>query len=129
FTAMSKLLVTRGAVLLYEPLEGKHRVATARGVRGMKVGDLVDVAVQQSGKPLLDDQVPSELRAHDLKLVLPVASGHRDIGLIALGAKATNQAFDLRELQFMQSLVNMTSAAVHNSLVVAELTQANRDLD
>lgn len=129
FTAMSKLLVTRGAVLLYEPLEGRHRVATARGVRGMKVGDLVDVAIPPAGKPLLDDHVPRVLHEHDLRLVIPVASGHRDIGLIALGAKATGQSFDIRELQFIQSLVNMSSAAVHNSIVVSELTQANRDLD
>ena len=129
FTAMSKLLVTRGAVLLYEPLEAKHRVATARGVRGLEAGDLLDVDVQKAGKPLLDDQVPDILRQHNLRLLLPVASAHRDIGLIALGAKATGQAFDLRELQFIQSMVNMSSAAVHNSLIVAELTQANRDLD
>ena len=129
FTAMSKLFVTRGAVLLYEPLERRHRVATARGVKGLKTDDLLDVGTPASGKPLLDDQIPEVLRQHDMHLLLPVSSGHREIGMIALGGKATGQQFDLRELQFIQSLVNMSSAAVHNSLIVSELTQANRDLD
>jgi len=64
-----------------------------------------------------------------MELVFPVAFGHREIGLIGLGSKFTGQPFEEQELEFMASLVNMSSAAVHNSLMVEELKLANRDLD
>lgn len=64
-----------------------------------------------------------------MELVFPVAFGHREIGLIGLGGKFTKQEFEDQELEFMASLVNMSSAAVHNSLMVEELKIANRDLD
>jgi len=129
FTAMSKLLVTRGAVLLFEPIGQQYRVAAVRGIAQLENDQLIRISGPSVEMPLVDEDVPPELKAHRVKLVLPVRSGHRDIGLIALGAKATAQPFESRELDFIQLLVNMTSASVHNSLIVSELTQANRDLD
>ena len=43
-TAMSKLLVTRGAALLYEPLEDAYRAAAVKGLTGIQRGDLVPVS-------------------------------------------------------------------------------------
>ncbi len=128
-TAMSKLLVTRGAALLYEPLEGGYRVATSKGLPALKQGDVMKLEGIPTDRTLYNDEVPEALAAHRIELVLPVASGHREIGLIGLGKKATGQPFEARELEFIQSLVNMSSAAVHNSLMVEELKQANLDLD
>lgn len=126
-TAMSKLLVTRGAALLYDPLAGGYRVATVKGMRTLPEGTVL--ALTPPAEPLQGAGVPEPLATHRIALVLPVAFGHRDIGLLALGGKATGQPFEAAELEFMASLVHMTSSAVHNSLVVEELKQANYDLD
>ncbi|MFB3131915.1 MAG: SpoIIE family protein phosphatase, partial [Rhodothermales bacterium] len=75
------------------------------------------------------EEVPEALVQLRVELVLPVAFGHRRIGLIGLGKKATGQPFGEAELEFIQSLVNMSSSAVHNSIIVDELRQANHDLD
>jgi len=134
-TAMSKLLVTRGVALLYEPVEGGYRVVAAKGAVGMASGELVLLDEEQrldtfpKREVLRDDAVPETLRERRIRLVLPVASGDREIGLIGLGGKATGAPFERPELEFIQSLVQMSASAVHNSMMVRELQQANRDLD
>lgn len=128
-TAMSKLLVTRGGAFLYDPVENAYRVASAKGLPSVKVGEMVRPGDVPTDRLLRDEDVPPLLAEQKISLVLPVAFGHRRIGFIGLGPKATRQPFDGRELEFIQSLVNMSSSAVHNSLMVEELKQANRDLD
>jgi sigma-B regulation protein RsbU (phosphoserine phosphatase) len=128
-TAMSKLLVMRGLVLLYEPLEDDYRVAQAKGLTGLAVGDQLRLGDVPADRLLRGDEVPPALASHRIGLVLPIAFGHRQIGLIALGQKATGAPYEDLELEFTRSLVNMSSSAVHNSLMVEELKQANRDLD
>lgn len=128
-TAMSKLLVTRGAAFLFDPLEDAYLVASLKGMPTLEKDEQIHLDDIPADEMLRDDEVPEVLAEHRIKLVLPVAFGHRRIGLIGLGAKATGQPFEERELEFIQSLVNMSSAAVHNSLMVEELKQANRDLD
>lgn len=128
-TAMSKLLVTRGVVLLYDPLQQGHVVASAKGLSALRKGTLL--AIDNSPEPayLIADEVPEPLQTHRIALVLPISAGHRHLGLVGLGAKATRQSFSMPELEFVQSLVHMSSAAVQNALMVNELRTANRDLD
>lgn len=128
-TAMSKLLVTRGVVLVYDPLVRAYRAAATKGTANLKTGDLLPMAPVSGSHLRYDHEVPPELAAHRLVLLIPIVSGHREIGLVGLGQKATQQPYDERELEFVRSLVNMSAAAVHNSLMVEELKQANRDLD
>ncbi|NNF03112.1 MAG: protein serine phosphatase, partial [Rhodothermales bacterium] len=128
-TAMSKLLSTKGVALLFDPLGSAYRVAASKGIAALPTGTDIVLDGIDTNDPMLEDDVPERLLEHGVKLVFPVAFGHREIGLIGLGPKFTKQPFEERELEFMASLVNMSSAAVHNSLMVEELKLANRDLD
>ena len=128
-TAMSKMLVSRGVVLLFDAVAGGYRIKAAKGVTGLSAGDVLEMKAVSAARLLHDGDVPEELRAHDLVLAVPVRIADRDIGLVGLGSKATRKPYDERELEFIRSLVNMSSTAVHNSLMVEELKQANRDLD
>ncbi len=128
-TAMSKLLVTRGAILLYDPVESVYRTAVSKGLSGLKKGEVFPLKSASSDRILSGSEVPSLLAERKIELAMSIAFGHRDIGLLALGKKATGQPFERQELEFLESLVYISSAAVHNSLMVEDLTQANRDLD
>ena len=128
-TAMSKMLVTKGAALLFDPVSNSYQVAAVKGISALEKGSFLEIPEVQSDVHLSDDEVPEALAAHKIKLVFPVAFGHRKIGLIGLSAKFTTAPFENQELEFMQSLVNISSAAVHNSLMVEELKLANKDLD
>lgn len=128
-TAMGKLLVTKGAALLFNPLKSGYNVASVMGISGLSKDELLVLGDLDLENTMHDESVPEKLREYGIKLVFPVAFGHREIGLIGLGSKFTKQEFGEQELEFMASLVNMSSAAVHNSLMVEELKIANRDLD
>lgn len=128
-TAMSKLFTTKGVVLLNDPLSTGLRVAAVKGVKDIAEGDVVQLESRIGSDLMVDGQVPPALRSHGLVLVVPVSFGDRNIGLLAVGPKATREEFTTIELEFIHSLVNMSSTAVHNSLMVEELKLANRDLD
>jgi len=128
-TAMGKLLVTKGAALLYDPVHSNYTVGASKGLANVKTGDRIPVPDVKLDAAMTGDDVPAALHERDIRLVFPVAFGHREIGLIGLGAKFTGGEFEEQELEFMASLVNMSSAAIHNSLMVEELKLANRDLD
>lgn len=128
-TSMSKLFVTRGVALLYREEDSCYQVLKVKGLPEMEAGQKIELGELHSGELIGADDIPEELAQHKIVMLLPVAFGHRKIGLIGLGPKATGEPFDTEELEFILSLVNMSSASVLNSLMVEELQHTNRELD
>ena len=128
-TVMSKLLTTRSVVLMRDPIKNEYRVAAARNVKTLEQGDALEAADMPEDAVLTGDETPEALRRHGLELAAPVRFGDREIGVLAAGRKVTGEPYDPFELEFVRSLVHMSSTAVHNSLMVEELKTANRDLD
>ncbi|NNE69217.1 MAG: SpoIIE family protein phosphatase [Rhodothermales bacterium] len=128
-TAMSKLLVMRGVAFLFDPIEARYAAAAVKGVRGFESGTKLEMPTVTPGSLMQGDELPGPLKDLGMHLAISVAYGDRILGLLAIGKKALGQEFENRELEFIHSLVNMSSAAVHNSLMVEELKLANRDLD
>jgi sigma-B regulation protein RsbU (phosphoserine phosphatase) len=135
-TALSKLLVMRGAVLLWRPAEGGYRVAATKGGTQMEEGTVLALDDERlsldrddDGEPMRGAGVPAPLRERGVALALPLRSGERRLGLLVLGPKATGAPFADAEVEFIASLASMSAAAVGNALLVEELRTANRDLD
>lgn len=128
-TAMSKLFVTRGVGMLFDPVDQQYEVAASKGIAALPVKAKVDLGGSVGEEILRDEGVPALLAENKVAMVLPISAGDRHIGLIGLGTKATKQPFTPAELEFVKSLVNMSATAVQNSLMVTELKKANRDLD
>ena len=126
-TAMSKLLVTRGVVLLDDPLLGAYRVEAAKGMAKLKRGDHLRVDPVPEA-PVEGAAVPETLKERGVVLLLPIRYHERTIGLVGLGPKATGGPFPGDECAFVDSLVQMSAAAVHNARMVEELKGANDDL-
>lgn len=127
FTAMSKLMVSRGMIMLYDPLEAGFRVAASKGIGEVSRGDLLKIEAAVSDD--VGEAIPASLARYKIALCLPITFGGRDLGIVALGKKALGGEFEREELDFIRSLINISSPAVHNSIMVEELKQANRDLD
>ena len=128
-SAMSKLLVTRGLALMHDPVEKAYRSVSVKGIPALSAGELVHIPEGATDTFCMGSEVPPSLFGMGIRLTLSVQFAHRTLGLIGLGAKATGKPFGEVELEFVQSLVNMSAGAVHNCLIVDELQQANRDLD
>lgn len=128
--AMSKLFITRGVVLLHEPVRQTYRFAAVKGIRTWKNGDELDLGDPPGDDATLrGDAIPAPLAEARLGLLIPITYQERHIGFLGMGHKVNGEPVAGPELEFIKSLVNISSAAVHNSLMVQELKQANRDLD
>lgn len=127
-TAMSKLLVARGVVLLEDPVAQAWRVAAVKGVPGVKSGSMFRFSFSGEAEVVQGGAVPAALAEKKIGLLLPLQAAHRQIGWVGLGAKLAG-TFSEEEIRFLQSLVHMSAAAVQNAVMVEELQQANRDLD
>ncbi len=128
-TVMSKLLTTRAAVLMRDAVENGYRVAATRNIKTLEEGVVLKTPDLPEDAVLTGPEAPDALREHGLELAAPIRFGNREIGMLAAGRKATGEPYDPFELEFIRSLVHMSSTAVHNSLMVEELQMANRDLD
>jgi len=128
-TAMGKFLVSRGIALLYDAKHLCWRVIVAKGIPSIKEGASLEFSSLTSGALLAGKELPAPLQSLGIHLLLPVRDDQYVIGAIALGHKVTGLAFREAELQFVQSLVNMSSSSVRNSLMMETLRRTNLDLD
>jgi sigma-B regulation protein RsbU (phosphoserine phosphatase) len=132
-TAMGRFLLPRGVVALDRG--GQLRVESGKGLPLELRGKELGLPCPLDGPVLLDWEadLPSAcletLRRWGFALVLPLASGRRELGLVALGPKPMDEKFDAEEIAFLETLVRMAATAVENALVVEELDATNRQLD
>jgi len=125
--AMSRLLVSRGIVLLADQEDGSQfRVAAAKGPAGVKLGDTFTLAVPADVAE--GSAVPKPLRERGFALLLPIRHQRKAVGLVGLGAKASADAFEAIDVAFARSLVNISASAIHSSQVAGQLQQVNLDL-
>lgn len=127
--AMSKLLVTRALVLLYDPIQDSYRVASVKGLSTLNPDSILTIDTAQAQQIQQEAGVADVLQRHKIVLQMPISIRDRHIGVVGLGRKANGKPCEADELEFLRSLVNMSSASIHNSLMVEELQIANRDLD
>lgn len=128
-TAMGKLLVPRGIALLYDSEKSSWRVTVVKGIPEVEEGSSLELPPLQSDTLTAGKQLPAPLHSLGIHLLLPVRDDQSSIGAIALGSKITGASFQEEELQFVQSLVNLSSTAIRNSLILEQLRKTNLDLD
>ncbi len=128
-TALSKVLVTRGMVLLRDAARDTWCAAAVRGAGKVEQGDVVVAGPLDVGEGVQGDEVPAVLGEHGIALALPLRTGEAPIGLLALGPRFDRQPFDESALGFLQTLAGMAAPAIQNSLAVEQITRANRELD
>ena len=61
-TAMSKLFVTRGIALLFDPLTAKYTVASCKGIRALASGECLELGDFNKKDPIYKDDVPEVLK-------------------------------------------------------------------
>lgn len=128
-TAMSKLLAMRGAVWMKaDGADNTFALRAQKGCRGLPK-DVTSQSGLALDKILVDDEIPEEFGSGFLKLLAPIVFDSTLLGVLGLGGSVRPTGFTSREIEFVSSLVNMTSAAFQNSLTVDQLRNANRELD
>ncbi|MFZ1979269.1 MAG: GAF domain-containing protein, partial [Bacteroidota bacterium] len=133
-TLMGKLLIPNGMVLLTNECGGE-RIVAVKGFSTERIQQTIDLGklprTIQSFEALKkkDPAWSGFLRRFNQKLVIPVFSQKRVVGVITLGEKLTKKSFSTVEKNLIQSLVNLSGAAIEKAAMIAQLNDVNRTLD
>ncbi len=125
-TVMSKLLVTRGAVLTPDN-DGWH-VAAQRGLRGVEIGALLALHPETGPGAWDDADTTAALARHRLAHALPIAFDGDTLAILALGNPLRGEIPD-EARRFTDLLLSMAAPAIQNAQTVDALRTSNRTLD
>lgn len=132
-TVMGKMLVSKGMVLLKrEP--GEFEVVNAKGVDGQTVGQKIRIERPIRGIGDTDRIKASQawlgfFRDRGQKLLVPILAQKRVVGLLTLGERLGGKHFSKTDHQLINSLVNLSAAAIEKAVMIEQLRDVNRSLD
>jgi len=122
-------MVSRGAIFMANEAEGEYELVKAKGPLPWKELDAVKFSSDFFGSYIEGDALPQILKDADLNFLWEFQFQNRHMGFLALGKRMGDLEASNSEIEFMTSMVNIASTSIHNSLVVGELRDSNRNLD
>jgi sigma-B regulation protein RsbU (phosphoserine phosphatase) len=131
---MGKMLVMRGIILLKR--EGKSfQLIAAKGVDHSIIGQTIEIehlprTIQPVEKLVDRDPVWSEfLKRYRQSVIIPILSQRHIVGYITLGERLSKSSYSIMDKRLVQSLVNLSGAAIEKALIIEQVKEANRSLD
>ena len=132
-TLMGKMLVSSGMVLLRNE-EETFEVISAKGLDSSTLGKRFTIE-----KPIRAITVIDKIQAtakswltfvkeYGQSLLIPIVSRQRVVGFITLSERLKGK-YSPTDKQLIQSLVNLSGAAIEKALIIEQVKEANRNLD
>lgn len=131
-TAMGKMLVTKGAVLLKRE-KTSFEIVAARGLGEGLEGSRITLKTHP--RSMTDPSKNRSLKhdpwfeGHGIRLLVPISSERSVVGYLALGPRAGTRPFSPSDKKLITSLVNLSAAAVEKAVMLERLSDAHRSLD
>lgn len=124
-TCMGKFLATKGLFALN--VDGEFRIQSSKGIPQNLLNKFP--ASGWSDHIFEDTEFRSHLGIGDFCVSEKVISSDKVLGLICLGEKLNKSAYSEDDREFLKTILNISSTAVQNSIVINELKKVNRILD
>lgn len=134
---MGKLMIPRGAILLYHPEIRSYEVTKCKGKIDLQANDFIpasELENYQSSFYLEKKQsggsdFPEFLCNMGFQILINLKTSDQHLGFLCLGPKFNGKTLVKRERDFIESLTIMSAVAIANSRLFSELKQTNRQLD
>lgn len=134
---MGRLLVTRGAIFIYDPPSNSYVLKKSKGLSQLKENqeyqildkeECRDLAYFKAGRA--KDSIKSCLGTSiENSLFFNLRTSNNHHGLLFLGEKSDKTPFQKSELEFIEGLCIISTAALVNSQLFTELKNTYRNLD
>jgi len=133
-SSMGKMMLTKGCIILFRP----DKVYTIRSLKGISLdnyGTEIKIPLPPNEIKFIDKDEIKKLKwlkffyDLDLKIMIPVVSKQRTLGIIFFGDKLLGKDFNEKDMFFLKAISNIASTSIENSLIVQDLQKVNRDLD
>ena len=133
-TVMGKMLVAKGLVMLRKE-GGTFEVIARKGLEQVSLGHQLSIE-----RPLRSIAPIERLKrgktdwveyfaSLGLELFIPIRSQQKVVGIIAIGSRLSQKKYTSSDKQLIQSLVNLSGAAIEKAVIIEELKNVNRSLD
>lgn len=130
---MGKLTVSNALVLQYEPDKDRYVITKSKGRAALPEDETF-------GTEFFEEALNGSITTRDITARPELISNNRctlfnlqtadsHIGFLCLGSKKGGDAFTKRELNFVEGIAAVSSAAVANAQTLSRLKQTNRRLD
>ena len=132
-TVMGKMLVSKGMVLLKRQ-PGQFEVLNAKGLDAETVGRVVQIDRPLRGIGFMDENRAGQpwvafFRDRGQKLLVPILAQRRVVGLLSLGERLGGKKYTKNDHQLINSLLNLSAAAIEKAVMIEQLRDVNRSLD
>ncbi|OGB99815.1 hypothetical protein A2V82_03535, partial [candidate division KSB1 bacterium RBG_16_48_16] len=133
-TPMGRMMITRGLVLVVDS-ENKFSVEAVKGISREMLGnkvymeDCIDMPIHVDELGDNHQQCRQTFTDIGIKLLLPLTSTQRTVGVLGLGPKLDKGIFADAEIEYLSSLANLAAASIENALMYQKLEAVNRMLD
>jgi sigma-B regulation protein RsbU (phosphoserine phosphatase) len=125
FTCMGKFFATKALLAL--KIDDRLKVKVYKGFEENVVNKFPNVKV---GKDLFENpEFKSFLSYAKIAGIERLFSSDECIGIICLGEKLNRTAYTKDDIEFLRTILNISAAAIQNSIMVNELKKVNRELD
>ncbi|MBD3373521.1 SpoIIE family protein phosphatase [candidate division KSB1 bacterium] len=131
---MGRMMITRGMVLISDQ-DDCFEIQVVKGVPKDLIGQTFALSVPFES-PVTCKQLPDSIHRlktlflqYEIELVIPINTSTRTVGLVALGKKISQIAFQEAELEYLDSMANIAATSIDNALMFKKLKIVNRRLD
>jgi len=131
-TPMGKMMIGKGVVLLARD-EKRFAIETLKGIPRTHIGQEFEIDLAQPRTQFLPELESAPwaqlLMKLGLRLIVPIFSSNRCLGLMIYSNKSNEQNYAPNDLEYLNSLANLAATAVENALIFQQLNDVNRRLD
>ena len=131
-TPMGKMMIGKGVVLLARD-DRRFAIETLKGLPRSHIGQEIEVDLAQPTTQFLSalegQPWAALLSKLGLRLMVPIISNNRCLGMMVFSNKLNDQNYATNELEYLNSLANLAATAVENALIFQQLNDVNRRLD
>jgi sigma-B regulation protein RsbU (phosphoserine phosphatase) len=124
-TCLGKFHTSKGLIALVNE-NGFLEIKSSKGIQSniiQKFPLVVSDQIDQS------EDLINFIKENNFPVFQIIKSSEGIKGLILLGTRLTNKAYDHEDIEFLKTILNVGATAIENSLIVEKLKQVNRNLD
>ncbi len=124
-TCLGKFFATKGIVALKV-----NGTIVPKSFKGLSVEAINKFPKLKSGEGLIENpEFKNYLSENHIVTIEKISSSQECLGIVCLGEKLNKSPFTADDIEFLRTILNISSSAIHNSIMIDELKHVNRSLD
>ena len=124
-TCMGKFFITKGFIAL--KFDNYIRLSSSKGISEEAIKSFPVIKI--SDDYLENKEFKKYLNKNRITSVFKIDAAQGCMGIFCIGERLNKQPLNDDDNEFLRTILNIAASAVHNSIMIDELKNVNRDLD